>query len=289
MYTSGFNIGPSPQGPTKLHNMVYQGQDHVTIPRGRHEWKFGADIRRVQNNFNYDFYTNGSDDFGLYGYAPVSGTFTGTSLSDFVGGFPDNYYQAANAVYGIRTSSYYFYGQDTFKIVPRLTLVLGLRYEYNTPQSDIHNNILGYFGPSAQSTVFPDAPPGILYPGDPGTPNNALVYPDKNNWAPRFGFAWDMLGNSKLVMRGGFGIFYDLEDGAPNSAVWRPATLRRHFQPVLRREPVRDHRQHAGGSVYTIGNHESLSVPREWPCWRIFCAQGLLCVRDGSPFPHAVF
>ena len=216
MYTSGFNIGPSPQGPTKLHNMVYQGQDHVTIPRGRHEWKFGADIRRVQNNFNYDFYTNGSYDFGLYGYAPVSGTFTGTSLSDFVGGFPDNYYQAANAVYGIRTSSYYFYGQDTFKIVPRLTLVLGLRYEYNTPQSDIHNNILGYFGPSAQSTVFPDAPPGILYPGDPGTPNNALVYPDKNNWAPRFGFAWDMLGNSKLVMRGGFGIFYDLEDGALN-------------------------------------------------------------------------
>jgi hypothetical protein len=216
IYTSGFNIGPSPQGPTKLHNMVYQVQDHVTITHGRHEWKFGADFHWVQDNFNYDFYTNGSFDFGLYGIGPISGTFTGSSLSDFVGGFPDNYYQSSNAVYGIRTPSQYFYGQDTFRIFPRLTLVLGLRYEYNTPQYDVHNNILGYFGPTAQSKVFPDAPPGILYPGDPGTPNRALVYPDKNNWAPRFGFAWDMLGNSKLVMRGGFGIFYDIEDGALN-------------------------------------------------------------------------
>jgi hypothetical protein len=211
VYTSGFNIGPSPQGPTTLHNMVYQVQDHVTYTHGRHEWKFGGDIHWVEDNFNYDFYTNGSFDFGLY-----NGSFTGSSLADFVGGFPDNYYQSSNAVYGIRTQSYYGYGQDTFKIYPRLTLVLGLRYEYNTPQYDVHNNILGYFGPDAHSKVFPDAPPGILYPGDPGTPNRALVYPDRNNWAPRFGFAWDMLGNAKLVMRGGFGIFYDIEDGALN-------------------------------------------------------------------------
>ena len=216
IYTSGFNIGPSPQGPTTLHNMVFQEQDHVTIPHGRHEIKFGADVRRVQNNFNYDFYNNGSFDFGLYGQAPYQGTFTGNSLADFVGGFPDNYYQTANSLYGIRTTSLYFYGQDTYKIVPRLTLVLGLRYEYNTPQHDIHNNILGYFGPGAQSTVFPDAPPGILYPGDPGTPNDALVYPDKNNFAPRLGFAWDVKGNAKFVVRGGFGIFYDIEDGALN-------------------------------------------------------------------------
>lgn len=216
MYTSGFNIGPSPQGPTTEHNMVFQEQDHLTIPHGRHEWKVGADVRRVQNNFNYDFYNNGSFDFGLLGIAPVQGTFTGNSLADFVGGFPDNYYQSSNAVYGIRTTSMYFYGQDTFKIKPRLTLVLGVRYEYNTPQHDIHNNILGYFGPNAQSKVFPDAPAGILYPGDPGTPNDGLVYPDKNNWAPRMGFAWDVTGKSKFVVRGGFGIFYDIEDGALN-------------------------------------------------------------------------
>jgi len=103
IYTSGFNIGPSPQGPTKLHDMVYQVQDHVTVTHGRHEWKFGADLHWIQDNFNYDYYTNGSFDFGLYGIGPISGTFTGSSLSDFVGGFPDNYYQSSNAVYGIRT------------------------------------------------------------------------------------------------------------------------------------------------------------------------------------------
>ena len=100
-------------------------------------------------------------------------------------------------------------------MTPRLTLNLGLRYDYYIPQWDTHNNILGFF-PGAQSTVFPAAPPDILYPGDPGTPNRALVYPDKNNFAPRVGFAWDMFGNAKLVMRGGFGIFYDIEDGALN-------------------------------------------------------------------------
>src|SRR4029077_11789832 len=124
--------------------------------------------------------------------------------------------QFSTASYSIRTTSQHYYGQDSFKIKPRLTLVLGLRYEYNSPQYDIHNNIIGFFGAGAQSTVFPNAPPGILYPGDPGTPNRALVFPDRNNWAPRVGFAWDIFGNAKLVMRGGAGIFYDIEDGALN-------------------------------------------------------------------------
>lgn len=74
---------------------------------------------------------------------------------------------------------------------------------------------MGWF-PGQQSTIFPDAPANILYAGDPGTPNRGMVYPDRNNFAPRVGFALDMMGNAKLVMRGGYGIFYDLEDGALN-------------------------------------------------------------------------
>lgn len=217
IFTPNFNLGPSPQGPTKLHDMTYQYQDIITIPHGKHEWKFGADVRRIQNNFDFDFFTNGSYTFGGDSEGTqAAGTFTGDASADFVAGFPGNFFQFSNAVYDIRSTSQYYFAEDTWKVLPRLTLNLGVRYEYNSPQIDLHNEIIGFFGAGAQSTVFPDAPPGILYPGDPGTPNHALVYPDRNNWAPRVGFAWDMFGNAKLVMRGGFGIFYDIEDGALN-------------------------------------------------------------------------
>jgi outer membrane receptor protein involved in Fe transport len=208
IFTNSFNLGPSPQGPTTEHRATFEWSDNFTWAHGKHEWKFGGDISRVRQNYLFDFFNNGSYDFTF-------GNFTGNELADFVGGFWDNYFQYSTARYGIRTTGTGLYVQDTWKILSRLTLNLGLRYEYYTPQHDIHNNILGFF-PGTQSTVFPDAPPDILYPGDPGTPNKALVYPDKNNFAPRFGFAWDMFGNSKLVMRGGFGIFYDIEDGALN-------------------------------------------------------------------------
>jgi Carboxypeptidase regulatory-like domain len=204
-----FSLGPSPQGPTTLHDMTYQYQDTFSWTRGSHALKFGADVRFIQNNFNYDYYTNGSFDYGTY-Y-----TNTGNALADFVGGFTDSYYQFSNAVYGIRAHQLYFFAQDEWKITKNLSLDYGLRYEYNSPQTDPHNEIMGWF-PGQQSKVFPQAPPNFLYPGDPGTPNRGLLYPDYNNVSPRFGFAWNMLGNGKLVMRGGFGIFYDIEDGALN-------------------------------------------------------------------------
>jgi hypothetical protein len=209
LLTTSFNLGPNPQGPTKLHDVTFHWQDTVTVTRGRHNMKFGADIRRVRNNFDFDFDNNGVFDFGN------DQNYTGNPLADFVGGFFDSYTQFSRAVYGIRTTDWHFFGQDSWKILPRLTLNYGMRYEYDTPLEDPHNEVIGFF-PGQQSTVFPGAPPGVLYPGDPGTPNRGLTYPDRNNFAPRFGFAWDVLGNAKLVMRGGAGIFYDLEDGALN-------------------------------------------------------------------------
>ena len=224
MATPTFKLGPDPGGPTTFHDVTFHFQDSVSITRGHHDMKFGADIRRVRNNFRFDFDNNGNFDFGNF-----LGSYTGSALADFVGGFFDQFSQFSRAVYGIRTTSWHFFGQYSWKIRPRLTLTYGMRYEYNTPLSDPHNEILGFFNQpsnqpicfsptctSVQSTVFPGAPPGVLYPGDPGTPNNALTYPDQNNFAPRFGFAWDALGNAKFVVRGGFGIFYDLEDGALN-------------------------------------------------------------------------
>jgi hypothetical protein len=209
MTTPSFNLGPSPQGPTKLHDATFHFQDSVSVTRGRHNLKFGTDIRRIRNNFDFDFDNNGVFDFGNFQ------NYTGSPAADFVGGFFDNYSQFSRAIYGIRTTSWHFYGQDSWKVMRRLTLNLGLRYEYNTPLQDPHNEVIGFF-PGQQSTRFPGAPPGVLYPGDPGTPNPGLTFPDRNNFAPRFGFAWDVFGTAKMVVRGGFGIFYDLEDGALN-------------------------------------------------------------------------
>jgi hypothetical protein len=212
-----FELGPNPGGPTKIHDVTFQYQDTLSWTRGRHDLKMGGDLRWVRNNFNYDFYTNGSYFFGDFGAFTASPDFTfgGSVLADFVGGFWDNYYQFSNAIYGIRTHSLYFFGQDAWKLTKRVTLSYGLRYEYNSPQIDPRNEVIGWY-PGQQSKVFPDAPPSFLYPGDPGTPNRGLVYPDRNNFAPRFGFAWDVLGNAKVVVRGGYGIFYDIEDGALN-------------------------------------------------------------------------
>jgi len=204
-----FNLGPSPQGPTKDHDVTFQYQDTFSWTKGAHALKFGGDFRWTQTNFNYDFYNNGSFDFGTY-Y-----TNTGNALADFVGGFTDNYYQFSSASYGIRSHQLYFFAQDEWKATKNLSLDYGIRYEYNSPQVDPHNQIMGWF-PGQQSTKFPGAPPNFLYAGDPGTPNRGLLYPDYHNFAPRLGFAWDMLGNAKLVMRGGIGIFYDVEDGALN-------------------------------------------------------------------------
>ncbi len=205
-----FNLGPSPEGPTKDHDVTFQFQDTFSWTRGKHALKFGGDLRWTESNFHYDYYNNGSFDFGTY-----TNTLTGSPLADFVGGFTDNYFQFSSAAYGIRSHQLYFFAQDAWKIMKNLSLDYGLRYEYNSPQEDPHNEIMGWF-PGQQSTVFPAAPPNFLYPGDPGTPNRGLLYPDRHDFAPRFGFSWDMLGSGKLVMRGGFGIFYDVEDGALN-------------------------------------------------------------------------
>jgi outer membrane receptor protein involved in Fe transport len=210
MFTLDFTLGSSVQGPTTLHDATFEFADNFTWTRGKHEWKFGTDLTRIRQNWHYDYYNNGGFDFDGY-----TSSFTGSNLADFVGGFWDNYYQNSRAIYGDRTGSVGIYAQDIWKVTSRLTLNLGLRWDYYVPQWDTHNEILGFF-PGHQSKVFPNAPPGILYPGDPGTPNRSLVYPDWNNFAPRFGFAWDMFGTAKLVMRGGFGIFYDIEDGALN-------------------------------------------------------------------------
>ena len=182
-YGTGLNIGFSGNGPTTFANTVYAYYDNLTWTKGRHTMKYGVFFSPYQNNTQYDFYGNGS--YSFYG----GGTFigSGTDLADFLFGLPDNYYQASNALNDIRTHQIAFYGQDEFKVTPRLSLNIGMRYEYSEPKYDTQGRSFSFF-PGQQSQRFVNAPTGLLYPGDPGAPKG-LNFPDKNDWAPRFGLA----------------------------------------------------------------------------------------------------
>jgi hypothetical protein len=183
---------------------VFQFTDELSWSRGKHGLSFGADIRRTQFQQRFGLRSNGAFSF--------DGRYSGNALADFLLG------TAASAVaqqgFGLadwRSTSYNFFFQDDFKVTPKLTLNLGLRYEYDQPLYDI-NGMEGYFDTSQQRMVvrlptsqWPIPLPDTLVRYDANL-RPGIWTPDRNNWAPRLGFAYRLGDN--MVLRGGFGIFY---------------------------------------------------------------------------------
>jgi TonB dependent receptor len=108
---------------------------------------------------------------------------------------------------GLRNVDFALYGQDEWRVTPRLTVNYGLRWGVSTPFVDIRNR-MNSWSPGIQSTVFPSAPKGLLFPGDPGIPDGiAPVY--WKGLMPRLGLAWDPTGSGKTSIRMAYGIYYD--------------------------------------------------------------------------------
>jgi hypothetical protein len=201
--TAGF----SPQGPSALINNTFAFSDTFTWTRGKHTFKLGGNFSAYQDNQVFDFFVNGNFDFvpSLGGGVPFA---AGDALANLLVGVPDFLFQAPAAPSNIRTKATYVFVQDEWHVTPRLVLTVGARYEYSTPKSDTKGRTFSII-PGFQSTVFPKAPVGLAFPGDPGAPTGSN-FPRTTDVAPRFGFAWQPFNDHKTSVRGGFGMFFDI-------------------------------------------------------------------------------
>jgi hypothetical protein len=206
--TMGMAFG-LPDGTTGQFNNTFQGSENFTKSAGKHTFKFGADYRYFQINERNTYTSNGWFDF--------YGNETGNDFADYLIGAPDLFNQASRQYLDSRTNHVGLYAQDTFKIKPNLTLNYGLRWEISQPFYDTQGKIQA-FVPGQQSTVYPDAPKGWVFPGDTGIPKT-LAPTDKNNFAPRIGLAWSpgftdgalakiFGGPGKTSIRAAYGIYY---------------------------------------------------------------------------------
>lgn len=154
----------------KTAQNTFQYADDLNWTAGAHTLKFGANVRRLQLN-------NGT-------FAPsFTGALRFNSVADFLAGRPASYSRnVGNPYIGLRATEYNFYAQDDWRVHPRLTLNLGVRYEYNSVPREVNNLI----------------------------DERYRFTPDRNNFAPRFGFAWQMDRAAKTVMRGGYGFYYNV-------------------------------------------------------------------------------
>ncbi len=194
------HLGDLTQLPLSRHSNTWQVADGLELIRGGHGLKIGGEIRYTQLSAILDYYTRGSLSF--------LGAISGSGISDLLLGFPTFGLQAqSDNPQTLRTTAYNAYVQDDWKIARRLTLNLGLRYEYDSPAVD----------PTNRMSFLNLATQQIVRVGTDGISRSGLK-PDRNNFAPRVGFAWTPA--DKLVVRGGYGVYYDAGMLVVNSSLY---------------------------------------------------------------------
>ena len=194
-------IGDPITGPRNTYENAFDYSGSLSWVHGRHELKFGGGSEHLQVNVLQGIATNGFFVFAGFPVAP-------DAFASFLFGQPVFFLQGrGDFSRGIRGNSLNGYAQDTYKATSHLTLNIGLRYELPFPYTEIHNRQTLWI-PGRQSTVMPNAPPGLLYPGDAGVPAG-LIPAFKKGFAPRVGLAWDPAGNAKWLVTSAYGIFYE--------------------------------------------------------------------------------
>jgi hypothetical protein len=176
--------------PVEFNNPVFNFQDNLSYLRGKHGFKFGAEFSHIHTDYNIH------DQRGRIQFRGKQ-TFAGsTGLEDFFAGLPTRAYQlVGDPLRRLNWTSTAAFFQDDWRVAPKLTLNLGLRWSFVSPIKEA-NGLLGGFDPVK----------GLVQQGQPGF--DTIFKPDYKNFSPRAGFAWDISGNGTTVLRGGAGVVY---------------------------------------------------------------------------------
>jgi hypothetical protein len=196
-----FTVGNGIQGP-KAATDFYSIRDVASKTIGKHSLAFGAEM-----SLDKDVQITDLGDWGIFSFSTSAANSTGNALADFLAGIPATMEQ--DSTDEALDNSWYtaFYLQDGYRISPRLTLNLGVRYDIPTPITDNSQNRESTFIPGQQSTVIPSAPVGLVFAGDKGVTRGTIPI----RWhhvAPRVGLAWDPFGDGKTSVRAAAGVFY---------------------------------------------------------------------------------
>src|ERR1041385_3510787 len=245
--TGYFTLGQQIGGPTAGTNF-YSGRDIFSWIKGKHSLKIGGEL-----SLNKDIQQTLLNNYGVFTFnagstarvaAPGVTAAAGNAFADFLIGIPSAVSQDA-PVTGY-TNSWYtaLFVQDDFKVHPRVTLNLGLRWDVQTAPTDPLNRVVNYV-PGQKSVVIPSAPVGALFFGDPGV-ERAGIPTSYTHFSPRVGFAWDLAGDGKTSIRGAFGLFY----GSISGNEWNTMT---NFQPFSTRLTFTNINQHTNAAGVPLG------------------------------------
>jgi hypothetical protein len=199
--------------PRRELDQTFTFSDTVSWSRGKHNWRFGGDYRRILQSFRSARNAEGSfvfTGFATSQFASGSGASvadTGYDFADFLLGLPQQTtLQSGTNSYNFRANSFDVFAQDDFRFRPSLSFNLGLRYEYNGPYTEARNQIANL------DVAAGFAGAASVLPGQAGAFNGvypaSLIRPDRNNFAPRIGMAWKPM--KQTVVRAGYGINYNL-------------------------------------------------------------------------------